>query len=112
MGKEEIIIYSSSVRTYLIELIAILYEKEYFGFEESAHQYVEQIRQSIRTDLPQEINHRTVPKELKHYGKYYIKIKGSNRTTWYVFFDKMDSRYFVEYITNNHTPQGAFFNLD
>lgn len=56
MGKETIIIYSPSVRTYLIELIAILYEKEYFGFEESAHEYVEQMRQNIRTDLPQENN--------------------------------------------------------
>jgi len=112
MGGETIIIYSPSVRAYLIELIAILYEKEYFGFEESAHEYVEQIRQSIRADLPQETNHQTIPKELKHYGKYYIKIKRNSRTTWYVIFDKMDSRYFVEYITNNHTSQSAFFNLD
>lgn len=112
MGEEAIIIYSPSVRIYLIELIAILYEKEYFGFEESAHEYVEQIRQNIRVDLPQEINHHTVPKELKYYGKHYINIKGSNRTTWYVIFDKMDNRYFVEYITNNHSPQSAYFNLD
>lgn len=48
MGEKTIITYSPSVRAYLIELIAILYEKEYFGFEESAHQYVEQIRQNIR----------------------------------------------------------------
>ena len=112
MGEKTIITYSPSVRAYLIELIAILYEKEYFGFEESAHQYVEQIRQNIRKVLPQQTNHRTAPKELKRDGKYYIKIKGSNRTTWYVFFDKMDNRYFVEYITNNHVPQSAFFNLD
>lgn len=75
MGEETIIVYAPSVRVYLIELIAILYEKEYFGFEELAHEYVEQIRQSIREDLPQEIKHHTVPKELKHYGKLYIFLK-------------------------------------
>lgn len=65
MGEKTIITYSPSVRVYLIELIAILYEKGYFGFEESARQYVEQIRQNIRKDLPQQSNHRTAPTELK-----------------------------------------------
>ena len=31
------------VREYLMELINILYEKEYFGFEENAQKYVEEL---------------------------------------------------------------------
>ena len=111
MGEVKII-YAPNVRLFLIELIAILYEKEYFGFEASAHEYVEKLREAIRIDLPQEINHRTVPKELKHLGKNYITIKSNNRTTWLIFFDKMDNRYFIEFITNNHSQQASFLNLD
>lgn len=112
MGGKTIIIYSPSVRAYLIELIAILYKKEYFGFEDSAHQYVERIRQNIRKDLPQQTNHRTTPTELKHFGENYISIKLNNRTTWYVIFDQKDNRFFVGLITNSYSPQSAFFNLD
>ena len=31
------------VREYLMELINILYKKEYFGFEENAQKYVEEL---------------------------------------------------------------------
>lgn len=31
------------VREYLMELIQILYKKEYFGFEENAQKYVEEL---------------------------------------------------------------------
>ena len=112
MGGKTIIIYSPSVRAYLIELIAMLYKKEYFGFEDSAHQYVERIRQNIRKDLPQQTNHRTTPTELKHFGENYISIKLNNQTTWYVIFDQKDNRFFVGLITNSYSPQSAFFNLD
>ena len=40
------------VREYLSELIRILYEKEYFGFEESAQRYVEELGADIRHNLP------------------------------------------------------------
>ena len=33
------------VREYLMELIQILYKKEYFGFEENAQKYVEDKKQ-------------------------------------------------------------------
>jgi len=108
---ESLILYSPSVQLYLIELVATLYEKAYFGFEESAHDYVEQIRNSIRAELPKGINHRLAPKELKHYGNLYAKIQTTSHTTWYVFFDKLDNRYWVGFITNNHTPQAQFLNL-
>ena len=36
-------IVTQQVREYLMELINILYEKEYFGFEENAQKYVEEL---------------------------------------------------------------------
>lgn len=41
---EKIVSVSPNVTEYLKELVTILYEKEYFGFEEDAHQYVEKIK--------------------------------------------------------------------
>ncbi|MBX3162930.1 MAG: hypothetical protein KF900_00485 [Bacteroidetes bacterium] len=106
---EEVIHITRQLVFYLNDLVDTLYKEEYFGFEESAHEYVERIRNSIYTDLAK-LTHHEAPAELKRYGKYYVKIKGSKRTMWYVFFDKIDNRYIVGFITNNHVPQGAYFN--
>lgn len=41
------------IREYFKELIHILHEKEYFGFEENAIEYVESLFEDIKTTLPQ-----------------------------------------------------------
>ncbi len=102
---------SSQALLFLDELVTTLVQNEYFGFLDTSLEYVNQIYDFIENDLTNVIHYPT-PKELLKYGKYYAKLKVNNRTTWYVFFDKMDNRYFIEFITNNHTPQGAFLNLD
>ena len=94
---------------FLDELVAILIENEYFGFVESSLEYVNRIYDFIHNDLPH-ITHYETPEMLKHYGKYYVKLKSNKRTMWYVFFDKYESRYIVEFITNNHTSHSAYLN--
>lgn len=105
----EEIIFRKSVTAYLIELVDILYEKEYFSYKESSQEYVNKIYEAIYNDLPH-IKHHETPQELKKYGNYYVKIQGSKRTTWYVFFDTNRSRYIIEFITNNHMPESGYFN--
>jgi len=103
------IIVKKEVLLFLDELITTLVESEYFGFAESAKDYVNKLYDAIYNDLPGLMHHVT-PDKLKQYGSYYAKIKSNKRTTWYVFFDKRSNRYFVEFIANNHTPHSAFLN--
>lgn len=105
----EMIVITPNVVSFLQQLVWQLHSKGYFGFEEDAHKYVDNIRDAIYNDLPNLI-HYPSPKELEQHGKYYVKINTSKRTTWYVFFDKMGNRYLIEFITNNHAPQSAFLN--
>jgi hypothetical protein len=97
---------------YLEELTFILYEKGYFGFYESACDYVDHIFDFIYLQLP------TKPKQIapKHFSKYginmyYVTYKPNKRTTWYIFFNFKDDRYLIRYITNNHVAAHHFKGL-
>lgn len=104
------IVVNNNALLFLDELVTLLIENGYFGFLESSLDYVNGIYDFILHDLASAVHYNT-PKELKQYGRFYSKVKISKRTTWYVFFDKIDNRYLVEYITNNHTPNAQFINL-
>lgn len=103
------IAFKSEVLLFLDELIISLVEKEYFGFIESAEEYVNNLYDAILNNLPGMSPHQA-PQELIHYGKYYIKIKVNKRTTWYVFFETLQNRYLIQFITNNHTPQSESYS--
>lgn len=105
----EEIIFRKSVTTYLTKLVDILFEKGYFSYKASSQEYVNKLYDSIYNDLPL-ITHHETPQELSTHGNYYVKIKGSKRTTWYVFFEKSNSRYIIKFVTNNHMPDSAYFN--
>jgi hypothetical protein len=92
------------VITFLNELVALLFYKEYFGFEDSAQFYVQKIYDFIENDL---INfpHKTTPNKLKRFGSYYAFFRPNNRTTWYIFFEKSYNRYLITYLTNNHVKE-------
>lgn len=92
------------VISYLNELIAQLFYKEYFGFEDSAQLYVQKIYDFIENDL---INfpHKKTPKKLKNFGSFYVFYKPNNRTTWYIFFEKSNNRYLITHLTNNHVKE-------
>ncbi len=103
MEKVKIEIYPEVI-SFLNELIAQLFYKEYFGFEDSAQLYVQKIYDFIENDL---INfpHKKIPKKLKNFGSYYAFYKPNNRTTWYIFFEKSGNRYLITHLTNNHVKE-------
>lgn len=97
------VIFDKAVEIYLNELLNILYEKEYFGFKETAYDYVEWIIDAIERDI-NKIPHKIAPPYFLKYGKslYYSVFKRNNNTQWYVFFNYENSIYYIRYIGNNH----------
>ena len=114
MEKVKIEIYPEVI-SFLNELIAQLFYKEYFGFEDSAQLYVQKIYDFIENDLinfphkkiPKKYqkNTKKIPKKLKNFGSYYAFYKPNNRTTWYIFFEKSGNRYLITHLTNNHVKE-------
>ena len=100
--------FTPKMREYAKRLIRILYEKEYFGFEEKAHQYVDELFFDIESNLPTK-QHKPAPKHYDKYGKSmkYASFRKNRRTTWYAFFktyrENGEIIYLVRYIGNNHT---------
>lgn len=107
---EKIIVYLPEVKIHFNELIDILFLKEYFGFMESAEDYVTKIRLFIEDNMAI-YPAKPTPQKLKQYGEWYIRYKANARTTWYVFYSCIGQTYFVKFITNNHTDFIANLNL-
>ena len=96
------------VKQYLNNLITILYKKGYFGFEDTAKKYVNELLDDIISNLPVKLK-RPAPKYFTdQYGKglYYAVFPKNKRTQWYVFFrmyqENGELYYQVRHITNNH----------
>ena len=110
------VIATPEVYEYLENLVDILYENDYFGFEDAAVNYVKKLIDDIENTLPIRLQ-RPAPKHFEKYGKdlHYATFQKSNRTTWYAFFTKHrqdeDIIYLVRYISNNHVA-GQFLNSD
>jgi len=92
---------SIEVIGYLNELIKILFEKEYFSFEESAQLYVKDIYDFIEFEL-YNLPHKTTPHIIKNFGSKYVCYKANKRTTWYIFFTTQENLILITHITNNH----------
>lgn len=101
------VLFLPEVRMYFQELQDILFEKEYFGFEESAVQYVRDLIFDIETSLPEKAS-KIAPPYFNRYGKElrYASFRKNRNTQWYVFFNKYRKNgeviYLVRYISNNH----------
>ena len=95
------------VRQYLSELTWVLFDNDYFGFLESAEDYVESLFEDIKTTLPNR-QKRPAPPYFQRYGKnmFYATFRKSKHTQWYVFFNIYEKdgtlTYLVRYIGNNH----------
>ena len=95
------------VEQYLESLKKVLFEKEYFGFEETAQKYVDDLFFDIKTNLPTK-PHKPAPKYFDRYGKgmKYAVFRKNKRTSWYAFFKTYHENgktfYMVRYIANNH----------
>lgn len=102
------VIFIPELLEYFEGLMIILYEKGYFGFEDSAQNYVIELVRNIKETLPLR-PHKPAPKRFDRYGKNmkYAGFKKNKTTTWYVFFttyiENGEKKYLVRYIANNHT---------
>ncbi len=96
------------VLLYLEELSHILYLNHYFGLEESARKYVDDLIDDIKAHLPY-LRNEDAPPYFDRYGEgmYYATFRKNKRTHWYVFFDEYDENgeivLLVRFIGNNHT---------
>jgi len=101
------VLFIPKVREYANRLIRILHEQGYFGFEENAQKYVDDLIFDIEKNLPILV-HKPAPKYFDKYGKgmKYAGFRKNRQTTWYAFFrtyrKKDETVYLVRYITNNH----------
>jgi len=95
------IIYDKNVIDYLENLAIKLFKKDYFGFLETANNYVDNLTIEIENSIFVK-QHKIAPLHFKKYGSHYITLKTAKRTMWYVFFIKKDNRYVIKYLTNNH----------
>ncbi len=103
---ERIIVFSESVKTYLNELVDILYYEDYFSFKKDARFYVEHIVVYIE-NYDFKVNVKDSPEKFQKFGKKYLRYKANNQTFWYVFFDEKDTRILINHISNNHSQNFA-----
>lgn len=97
-------IYFSDFATgYMNDLVTMLYNKEYFGFIESASDYMFKMRNFIEQKI-HILQHHPAPEYFSKYqsGMKYIAYQANKRTTWYIFFKQSGNRFLIYYITNNH----------
>ncbi len=104
------VVISTEVIKDLSELVTVLFNKNYFAFEESALFYVDQIYNFIELDL---VNypHKLTPKNLIKFGSFYAFYKANSNTTWFVFFEKHENIIFIKHITNNHIQDINSLNI-
>lgn len=100
--EEIIVILRKNVTDYLEELVVILYDNNYFGFESDAEEYVRKIYDFIEYNLAI-FPFRKTPENLAQFGSKYIFYKANHTTTWYIFFENIENRYLVTFITNSHS---------
>jgi len=98
----EKIIFENSVLEYFDNLFFALFEEEYFGFPESAQNYIDKIVGFVVSSISS-FPHKKTPKSLQYLGLNYIFYKPNTRTTWYVFFEKRDQSYLITAIINNNS---------
>jgi len=98
----EKVIFRKGVSDYFGQLVHTLFLQDYFGYEDSAKEYVDKIIHFILNDI-QNVVHQESPNEIKHLGKFYITYNPNRRTTWYIFFEKKQENYLITHISNNHS---------
>lgn len=103
VGKIEVI-FTSDVILFLDDLVITLYKEEYFGFIESAEEYVSNIYDAVPERI-KKAPHKKTPETLQYLGSDYIFYKPNPKTTWYIFFEKRDQNYLITGIINNYCKE-------
>jgi len=95
--------FSENINSYFDELITKLFWQDYFGFMDSAFQYVSDMKNYIETNIAN-LPKYPAPSYFSKYqtGMQYVTYKPNKKTAWYFFFLQEGNRYLVCYITNNH----------
>jgi hypothetical protein len=106
-----IVQYLPEIELFLNKLSDVLFEKNYFSYLQYSENYVEDLTDFIEQNISN-YTHKTTPKKLIKFGTYYFFYKANNRTTWYIFFEKLDHRFLITHITNNHIQDIRFLNDD
>lgn len=107
----EKVIFRQGLLDYLEYLTFLLFEKGYFGFEDSSLDYIGKIVDFIYNKIGT-YPHKITPEKLEFLGKYYIVYKSNERTSWYIFFDiTLNKVFLITNILNNHQPETRFLNL-
>lgn len=101
------IIFEKEVIEYLDDLVYELYINEYFGFIETAEIFVSKLVDFINENI-KSIPHRETPFKINHLGLNYIFYTSSQRTTWYIFFEKQENNYLITNIINNHSKEAKW----
>lgn len=101
------VLFLPEVVDQFLELAEILYEKGYFGFEDAAQSYSEQLFRDIQEQLPVKVK-KEAPIYFERYGAdmFYSLFPRNKQTTWYVFYSihqkEGETIYLVRYLSNNH----------
>lgn len=102
------VVFQPEIFIYFIDLAETLYEKEYFGSEETAIQYADDLFDDININLSTKFR-KPAPPYFERYGEnlYYSIFKRNKNTSWYVFFtiyqvNADEIIYYVRHISNNH----------
>ncbi len=90
------------------DLVRVLYKEEYFGFIDTAEEYVSKIYDAVPKNIKVS-THKLTPQKLQYLGSNYIFYKSNNRTTWYIFFEKSNQSYLITGIINNHCEEAKEF---
>ncbi|MBW1657048.1 hypothetical protein [Flavobacterium quisquiliarum] len=98
------VIYTPEVIQFLDDLVITLYKEEYFGFIESAEEYVSNIYDAVSERI-KKFPQKKTPYSLQYLGADYIFYKSNSRTTWYIFFEKRNQNYLITGILNNHNEE-------
>ncbi|MCD7973273.1 MAG: hypothetical protein LUG18_11520 [Candidatus Azobacteroides sp.] len=97
--------YAKTTQIYVYELTEVLYNKHYFGFKDSAINYVNALLDRLKATIHIKQKSKSPPC-FSQYGQHlwYVSYTKSKRTTWYFFFTYHPNEdiYFIRYITNNH----------
>jgi len=109
------VVFNENVKLLFFELIDTLYQKEYFGFLDETKEYVSDIEQYFKTEIPK-LHRLGLSKQAMPYFKKYGKNlfltayrRTKTRTTWYAFYEIFGGEYFkVVHIINNHTEEAAY----
>jgi len=101
------VVFTPKVLEFLDDLVIKLYKKEYFGFLESAENYVLSFYNAI-PDRIKKTKHSQTPNQIKYLGTNYVFYKANQRTTWYVFFEKKERNYLVTSIINNNSIEVGY----